>query len=532
MTLRDRSGPDPGRGGAKAPLTPSPGLPAQNPSDAPSAMSASRSGADAGGGAFWAILEGAGAQVLSLGIFIILARFLAPADFGTVGLAMMLSEACVLALVEPVATTIVVRRTPTQDEYSTAFWLSLAVACLVVVAINLLAPLASRISGYDNLPLVLALLSPTVLLQAVSRVPEAWLTRAMQFRTLAIRRSIASVAGGVAGLLAVALHAGVFALVVQQVVGAAVGAAALWTLSPWRPALRLRRAALGVVGTLSVKLAPNSFATYVLNSFDAVAVGILAGATTGGIYNAAKRLRLAPQLVLVNALGRVTLSQFSRTATGSADLGETFIASAGMAMFLTLPLFVGASLVAPEICHLLLGPKWDGIAPIFAVLILMLPLGLLNNLFTNLYLIQGRMRLLTIVKMSQILVFTLAVMASAGHPAVVTAWATLVPLVIILPAMGALAASFTPFSGPAFLGRLAGPVGAGLGMAAAVEAVRPAMAEWAMAPRLLGLVGVGVAAYAVLSILLCRTVSRQAFAWLISRRRNGRGNPAAADAAG
>lgn len=469
---------------------------------------------DAGRGALWAIIENAGAQVIALVVFIVLARFLTPADFGAVALAMMLSEACVLTFVEPIATTIVVNRISSQEDYSVAFWLSVVAALAVVATINSAAPLASGISGYERLPQILALLSPVVLVQALTRVPEAWLSRAMQFRTLAIRRGLAALAGAAAGLIGVAVGLGIYAIVLQQVVGVLAGAAALWSLSPWRPVTRFTRVSVGRIVRRSLQLAPNSVATYLLNSLDGVAVSILTGPATGGIYNGAKRLRLAPQLVLVNALGRVTLAQLSLQHVNGASLGDTFVETTGVATFATLPLFVGAALVAPEMCHLLLGPKWDGIAPILGVLMLMLPLGLINNLLTNLYLVRNRLRMLTAVKFGQVVLFSLAVLASANQPAVVTAWATLVPMVVSIPLMAFLASRFTPFSLWALLPRVGGPAIACLGMAMVLMGLRPMLAEWAALPRLAVSCGAGAVTYAALGTLLCGSQLRQVWSWL------------------
>jgi O-antigen/teichoic acid export membrane protein len=474
---------------------------------------------DAGAGAFWAIAEGVGNQALSLGLFMVLAHFISPADFGTVALAALLCEAIQLAIVDPIATTVVVNPHPDEADYSAAFWLALSASAILLVLILAASPLMAVLGGYPSLPGVLAWMSLMVLAQGFSRVPEAWLTRAMKFRTLALRRTAGALAGGVVGIAAAMGGAGEYALVAQQIVGALVATAALWALSPWRPRLRIPAGRWAGVVRKAWSLAPNSIATFLMNSLDVFAVGLLAGPSTGGIYAAAKRLRLAPQLVLVNTIGRVTLSQSAQTLQAGGDVGAVFVRSAVMATFLTLPLFAGAALLSEDLCALLLGRHWTGIAPIFAVMMLSCPLALLNNLFTNLFLIRSRTRALSLLKLAQVALFVLAILATAGRPAIATAWASMLPLALVVPAMGAISAAFTPYRRRDLLAGLLRPIGCVTVMAAVVLALSAEIAGWNGVLRILVLACAGALAYGAAALLLCRGPLRDGLAWAAARRR-------------
>ena len=87
-------------------------------------------------------------------------------------------------------------------------------------------------------------LTPMILLQGLTVVPEAIMRRNMTFRPLAIRTLIATVIGGVVGIWPGLAGYQAWALVAQQLVTGVVGAVVLWTVTDWRPRLRLPRQAI------------------------------------------------------------------------------------------------------------------------------------------------------------------------------------------------------------------------------------------------------------------------------------------------
>ena len=189
----------------------------------------------------WAVLSRPVVELLSMASMVVLARLVAPADFGRYAVALIVidlgsvtGQGVGVALVQRKAVT----REHLQAALSLALLSGLGLVGFIVAAARLVV---EPIYGGRTADLVL-LIAPAAFLSAASAVPGAILQRRLEFRRLSaftVIMSVVTVATSVP--LAVAGMNGV-ALVLGVVAGTAAGTAVLWAWAP-PPPPRLRRAA-------------------------------------------------------------------------------------------------------------------------------------------------------------------------------------------------------------------------------------------------------------------------------------------------
>src|SRR6516162_8535217 len=93
--------------------------------------------AKAARGALWTLTEYGGGEGISFLIFLVLARILAPADFGLLGLAQVFVSFVQVFLVQGFADAVIQRQELSPDHSSTAFWTNVVIAVvfwLLIVA--------------------------------------------------------------------------------------------------------------------------------------------------------------------------------------------------------------------------------------------------------------------------------------------------------------------------------------------------------------------------------------------------------------
>jgi PST family polysaccharide transporter len=304
-------------------------------------------------------------QLLSL---VVLARLLSPDDFGVIG---MVAVAVALGeLVRDAGLTngAIQRSEITRAEQSTLFYLNVGFGSLVAVIIAALAfPFASFYDVDEVAPVMLVMATiPIVSGLAAQHLVD--LTRAFKFGRIATADVAGSIAGTSGAIVAAALGAGVWALVILNLGQAIVRTAVLMTgssLRPGRPA-PLRE----VAGVL--RFGRNLFFVQLLDyasrNVDNLVIGRTAGAASLGLYTRAYQLLLLPLQQINAPLTRVALPVLSRLKD-TPDRFLHYLRVVTIAVsYLGVTVLTVCVVAAPEMIDVALGPKWGGAVDLFRAL--------------------------------------------------------------------------------------------------------------------------------------------------------------------
>ena len=309
-------------------------------------------------GVFWTAIQSIGVRVFSLLVFVVLARLLTPSDFGLLAMAgvfVVLGDALVA---QGFGTAITQRENLEPEHESTAFWtnffLGLALGALLWVA----APLIAHIYGQTALTPVIRWLSPVLPLRGAVAVPVGLLQRRFRFRALAIRSVLAALGGGIAGMLAAYWGWGVYALVVQQLVGAGLDLVVVWGAAAWRPLLVFSKRHFRDLIGYSSYLLGSGLMGLLSRRADDFLIGVFLGDIALGIYAVAYRGLQILEKVLAKTGTVVAFSAFSRLQGQHERMRQAFYESTRAASVITMPVFVGVSLVAPFAVPLVFGEQY------------------------------------------------------------------------------------------------------------------------------------------------------------------------------
>src|SRR4029453_1670116 len=186
-------------------------------------------------GAAWSAIGSIGQQLITLVGTVILARVLAPADYGLVGMATVVI-AFVLVFRDLGTSAAVIQRPVLTDEFvSTLFWVNLLFglgACFTGV---LLAPAIAAFYQTSAVAPVMRALSLSLFTASFGIVPAALLSRQLAFRRIALAE-IACVATGttVAVVMALRNH-GVWSLVAPNLIPTVLKSVVFLALCSWGP---------------------------------------------------------------------------------------------------------------------------------------------------------------------------------------------------------------------------------------------------------------------------------------------------------
>jgi PST family polysaccharide transporter len=328
--------------------------------------------------------------LIQIGSVVVMSRLLAPSQFGLFAMAGPIVGFAALFQDLGLAQAIVQKRSLTQPEVSTLFWVSLGMSAGVACALLALSPLVALFYGEPRVGTLTAAMGVNVIIAGASSVPFALLNRRMQFGALALL----DVASGAVSLALSATAAVLFhsywALYVGSLVQTVIPAVGAWAATGWRPSLPARRSGAGVALHFGSNVTGFNVANFISRNFDNVLIARAWGDRPLGLYDRAYKLMLLPLQQINAPIAKVMLPVLSQTAHDPERYSRAYLQVQSQMLLITLPgiaFMVGA---ADVLVPLLLGDSFADSAPIFVALGLASFSQALNNSIGWLFVSQHR----------------------------------------------------------------------------------------------------------------------------------------------
>lgn len=451
---------------------------------------------------------------LSLVSAVVLARLLAPADFGLV--AMVAPVVAFASLVQDMGLSqaTVQRESMPPALLGALFWLNVAAGLILSVALIAVAPVLAAFYGQPELRALTIAFAAVVFLTSAQAQHLALMTRRMQFLKISVIEAVAATLGFLAGLATAYVWATYWALFAASLTTALTGAVLFWTFSGWRPGRSSFGGALREIAGFSSGLSGHAIFTYLARNLDDVLIGRYHGPVALGLYDRAYKLLLFPLNQINGPLGRVVIPLLSRLKDDRQRYLSAYSEALTYLLVLTQPAIVVLVVFAEDIFAILLGERWVAAAPIFQVL----GIAGLQQIFTNtffwLFVSQARAK-----QLFQLSVFRAATTCGAfviglpwGPFGVAAAYAAS-DILLRMPVQAWVVTREGPLSLRALVATLLPHLAATLAAAAAVLLVAQA---WSFdLVHAVPIVAAGYAAY--LAVLLAFGAKRKVFARAIRR---------------
>ncbi len=326
--------------------------------------------AKAARGVLWTLVEYGGGEGIAFLVFLVLARVIAPADFGLVSLALVFIAFVQLFLNQGFADAIVQRAEIEPDHYSTAFWTNLAIAVAFVLLSVLGAGAAADFFRQPELASVLRWLSPLPIGTALISIHQAVFRRRLDFSNFAKRAIIGIGIGGVVGIVLALNGYGVWSLVGQQLTNAAASVVVIWWNCPWHPSFRFSRRCFREMAAFSAPVIGSNLVTFVYHKTDVSLIGYFLGTHQLGYYYLVQRLLITLGLVTQSTIQSIVMPVLSRVQQDRARFREIFTTTVQLLDAVWLPLAFGAGLVASLLLPTIFGAKWLPAVPLMEIMAL------------------------------------------------------------------------------------------------------------------------------------------------------------------
>ena len=303
---------------------------------------------------------------LNLGAVMVLARLLAPKDFGLVAMVTTIMGFLRVFSDAGLSTATVQRDGITHAQVSNLFWVNVGLGGAVTLALFVASPLIAWFYREPRLVWVNMALSITFLITAATVQHMALLKRQMRFGALALIQIISLILGVAVGIGMAWSGTGYWSLVGMQLSTTLFSFPMLWAASHWRPCLPSRERGMRSLLVFGTHLSISSFLWSVARHSDSLIIGRYYGSSALGLYSRAEALMIRPVMQFMSPMESVFLPTLARVQAQPDRYRRIFLQTFEV---LALASFLLTGLLLPlskPLILTVLGPQWEDAAFIFA----------------------------------------------------------------------------------------------------------------------------------------------------------------------
>lgn len=299
---------------------------------------------------------------------IVLARLLTPYDYGCIGMLaifMVLAESFIDG---GFGSALIQKKHPTQVDYSTIFWWNVGMAVLMYAVLYVCAPAISRFYSIPLLCDVLRVQGLVLFIYALNIIQRNLLRKKLNFKLL----SIVSISTSIIALTITIVMAykgfGVWSLVAQNILVAAIPSLVFWFYVKWRPIWAFSWKSFRELFSFGFYM----FLGHLINQFGQKIQGLLIGKfyspATMGYYSKAASTEHMASTSISSIMTQVTYPLYAEVQEDKNTLKNMIKRLTMTLAYITFPLMFLLLLCAKPIFVLLYSERWVQSIPYFQVL--------------------------------------------------------------------------------------------------------------------------------------------------------------------
>lgn len=307
---------------------------------------------------FWRFAERCGAQLVSFIVSIVLARLLAPEDYGTIALVTVFTTILQVFVDSGLGTALIQKKDADDLDFSSVFYFNFGACLLLYGAICLAAPAIAAFYNDPSLVPIIRVISLTIVISGVKNIQQAYVSRHMLFKKFFFSTLGGTIFSAVLGICMALSGFGVWALVAQQLSNTAIDTLVLWVTVRWYPKKQFSWQRLRGLLAYGWKLLLSSLLDTGYNNLRNLIIGKLYTSADLAYYNQGDKF---PKLIVNNintSIDSVLLPSMSAAQNDPLRVKAMTRRSIKTSVYIMAPLMIGLACCADTVVRLLLTEKW------------------------------------------------------------------------------------------------------------------------------------------------------------------------------
>lgn len=299
----------------------------------------------------------AGLQFLQLSI---LARLLAPADFGLMAIVVALTSFLQIFADFGVSSAIIHHQEISRVQLSSLYWLNVGSSIALAVLIILLGPWISAYYVQPALQPLLTLSAITLVMAAAGQQLRVIAEKNLRFDVLAKLEVIAAATGFLSAVGIALSGGGAYALVGGAMTNAMMLTALLWLFisDGWRPKMVFKIREIGHFLNFGTYMIGDNLLNTISYQVDILLGAKTLGAQAIGTYSLSKEFSMGISRLFNPIITRVGTPVMAKAQDDAALMKKVYLQTMRMTASVNFPAYVVLGIFAPEVANIVFGRQW------------------------------------------------------------------------------------------------------------------------------------------------------------------------------
>jgi O-antigen/teichoic acid export membrane protein len=318
----------------------------------------------------WTAIGAITGAVLRVGQIAILARLLAPADYGLMAMVGVVLGFAGLFSDLGVNSAYVHRQQVTQEQRSSLFWFNVAVSAGLTGLVIALSPVFAWFFGDERLRPLIMIAASTCIINALGQQVRVAAEKELDFQRVVLLEVVAAILGFFSAVLAAISGWGVYSLILGGVVSASTSTLLAWSYVSrgWRPTMRLRIEDLRPFLGFGAATVVNGIVNHINLTIDLFLGGRLLSSAQLGYYSVPRNLVLQLQFIINPIITRVGFPLIAQVQSDPTAVRNIYLKTVNMTSSTNAPIYIFLAIFSSDVVTLLLGPGWSDSASLLRVL--------------------------------------------------------------------------------------------------------------------------------------------------------------------
>lgn len=311
----------------------------------------------------WRFAERCGAQLVSFLVSVVLARILAPEDYGTIALVTVFTAILQVFVDSGLGTALIQKKDADDLDFSSVFYFNFAMCLLLYAGMFIAAPYIAIFYEDMTLTPVIRVLSLTIVISGIKGIQQAYVSRNMLFKRFFFSTIGGTVFSAFLGIGLAYAGYGVWALVAQQLSNTIIDTLILWITVKWRPQKEFSWKRLRTLFSYGWKLLASSLLDTVYNNLRNLIIGKMYSSADLAYYNQGDKF---PKIIVTNintSIDSVLLPTMSNEQDDRKRIKSMTRRAIKTSTYVMAPLMMGLAFCAESIVKIVLTDKWMPCVP-------------------------------------------------------------------------------------------------------------------------------------------------------------------------
>lgn len=338
----------------------------------------------------WTFLEQFGSKVIGFVVQIILARLIAPEEFGLLGMILIFNAVGNSLSDSGMSQSLIRSDEPGEKDFSTVFTMNFVISIFLYFVFWFTAPLISEFYDQQRLTSLIRVYSFVIVINSLFTIQKTRLTYNLNFKYQMKAQLPALLIAGSIGIILAFMDYGVWALVYMEIIIGLSLTIIYFFQTRWVPKLSLHRDKLSEHFYFGYKLTLAGVLSRIVSNIFPMIIGKYFSAAMVGYYTRATTMKEFPVATISGTLDKVFYPLFSKIKNDAIKLKKAYQRAQILVLLVLSTIMLLLVLTAHPLFGILLGEKWLPAVPYFQLLCITGIFYPINKYNSNILKIKGR----------------------------------------------------------------------------------------------------------------------------------------------